>query len=124
MALARSSSSLARSAGVRIFVRKGPRRCTFEVARTDFVGSGFGGAGFGSSSSESEISIPCSSSLETSIHPSLPLLSSSSSLPSSQSFQSGVSCGIRVFFFYPHPHLPVLPAPFSKPLTIQVLGFQ
>jgi hypothetical protein len=102
-------------------VRKEAGKCTFDVARTDVVGSGFGGGAFGSSSSESEMSISCSSSLETSIHPPLPSLSSSS-LPSSQSFQPVVSSVIRSFYL--HPHRLIHPAPFSKLLTALVLEFQ
>jgi len=46
---------------------------------------------------KSEILNSCSSSLETSIHPPLLSLSSSYSLPSSQSFQPAVSGVVRIF---------------------------
>jgi hypothetical protein len=47
IAFARSSSSLARSAGVRIYglVMDGSLRDTFEVARVEVLGSVFGGGG-------------------------------------------------------------------------------
>src|SRR2546423_6098090 len=103
-----NSSSLARSAGVRILkVKELKEENTFVVASFDALGSDFGGGGcLGSSSSESDISILCSSSLETSIHPPLPSLSSSSSLPTSQFFHStDKPCSDAILLYHLHLHL-------------------